>query len=628
MQLVYAILAAACLFCAAGASVISAAPARTLEAQEKAASPLELAYVLDLNHPATHLADVEIKANHVTEPAVVFAMPAWAPGRYAIYDFAKNVQEFTAIGAGDQSLSWTQPDKQTWQVDARNAGGSVRVHYRVFANDLTGSFSQVDTSHAAINGGSVFMYVSGHKPNPLTLTIHAPAGWKTISGFSLSPEQMSFQAPNYDILIDTPLEISADCTMDEFQEGGKTFRVAVHSYAPEDKDRSGLIDGLRKIVHTEMGMMPELDFDHYTFLFHFAPEIGMGDGMEHLNSTDIVVRGSLSGGSLSEALETAAHEFFHVWNVKRLRPAGLGPFDYSKEVYTKSLWFVEGVTSYYSYLGLLRAGIWTQEDFLNRMAEEIQLLRYDPGRRLMSAESSSFHAWFFDRAPQMQETNFANSTISYYDKGAVLGMLLDLEIRSRTGGKKSLADVMRSMYQRFYEAPATSYYLRGSGYEEKDILNAASQISGEDFSSFFEKYISGTEPLPYDKILSAAGLALRITASPGLPPAIDALVRPANTGVRIVAVRPGGAAERAGLSRDDILIAVDDQSLATETLDTRLSIYPPGTKVPFTVERHGQRQIIFVTLSPPQPDVYSIRDLPNATPEQIQIRREWLGEKE
>lgn len=610
------------------ARIASAAPGQLTTPQAEQ-NQLGLTYTLGMERPSTHLLQVEIVAKNVTGPVLRFAMPGWAPGRYAIYDFAKNVQEFNAQGANGQALPWAQPDKQTWTVNTSDCGGTVVVRYKVFANDLTGSFSQFDSSHGAINGASVFMYLPGNKPDPLTLTIHPPQGWKIVSGFSMSLTQMTFQVPNYDILVDTPIEISPDCWVKDFEEDGKTFRVAVHSYGNgpgDDASQAVLVDGVEKIVHSEMAMMPEPDFNHYTFLFHFDPGLAMGDGMEHLNSTDIIVRGSLSGSGLSQALETAAHEFFHLWNVKRLRPVGLGPFNYSREVYTRSLWFVEGITTYYSYVNLLRCSIWSRQEFLARLADEVRTLREDPGLRLMSAESSSFHAWFYDRSPQMQETNFANSTISYYNKGALLGMLLDLEIRSATHGEKSLDDVMRLMYQKFYESPATSYYLRGRGYTEKDILDAVNQVSGVDFTQFFQQYVAGTAPLPYNEILAKAGLALHVATSPQATPNLGVLVEPVDTGLRIFSVTPGGAADRAGLSRDDVLISVDDQSLATDNLSDRLSIYTAGAKVLLEVERHEKRHLIYVTLDPPQPDEYSITNLPEATGEQLKIRQGWLNE--
>jgi predicted metalloprotease with PDZ domain len=609
------------------AVILLVALARPLGASEEPAVPaLQLEYHLVLTHPNLHLVGVEITAGKVSGDFLDFVMPAWSPGRYAIYDFAKNVQEFEAAGTQGQPLAWTNLDKQTWRVDIRQAGGSVRARYRVFANDLNGSFSQFDSMHANLNGPSIFMYVAGHKPDPLTLTVDAPKDWQLISGFSDNTSERTFQAPNYDRLVDTPLEACAETKLAQFQEQGKIFRVAVHSYGDDNTDLSKLREGLQKIVHAEMALMPTPDFERYTFIFHFAPDISMGDGMEHLNSTQIIIRGSLSS-SLAEALETAAHEFFHVWNVKRLRPAALGPFDYTREVYTPSLWLAEGVTTYISYLSLLRSGLWTREQFLGRLSDEIRALEEEPGRTLMSAESSSFHAWFYDRSPQMQETNFASSTISYYNKGALLGMLLDLEIQSRTQGAKSLPDVLTLLYHKFYEAPQATYYGPGRGYEEQDVLEAVNEVAGSNFTAFFDNYVHGTAPLPYNSDLGAAGLALRVSVPGGSPPSIGITALPDNLGVRVFAVRPGGAADRAGLGRDDLLVAVDDQSLATEDLDKRLRAYLPGASVPFTVERQGRQEIINVTLDPPVPSSFAIQELPGATPQQIAIRNRWLKGK-
>jgi predicted metalloprotease with PDZ domain len=592
-------------------------------AEEPAGSPLQLEYHLVLAHPNLHLVTVEITASKVSADFVDFVMPAWSPGRYAIYDFAKNVQEFEATGGQGQALAWSNLDKQTWRVEARPGGGIVKARYRVYANDLNGTFSQFDSTHANLNGPSIFMYVAGHKPDPLTLSVDAPKDWQLISGFSDSTSERTFQAPNYDRLVDTPLEACAEPKLTQFQEQGKTFRIVVHSYADEKADTSKLQGGLQKIVHAEMALMPAPDFGSYTFIFHFAPEISMGDGMEHLNSTQIIIRGSLSSG-LAEALETAAHEFFHVWNVKRLRPAALGPFDYTREVYTRSLWLAEGVTTYVSYLALLRSGLWTREQFLARLSDEIRNLEEEPGRTLMSAESSSFYGWFYDRAPQMQETNFANSTISYYNKGALLGMLLDLEIQSRTQGAKSLLDVLSALYRKFYEAPQATYYGPGRGYEEQDVLAAVNEVAGSDFTRFFDNYIRGTAPLPYGQALGAAGYALRIRVPEGSPPSIGITGLPDDRGVRVFSVQPGGAADRAGIGRDDLLVAVDDQPVAAEDLNKRLKAYLAGANVPVTVERYGRQEIVYLTLDPPVPSSYTIQELPGATPQQISFRNRWL----
>ena len=335
-----------------------------LPAEETASSPLQLDYHLVLTHPNLHLVSVEIIASKVSGDFLDFVLPAWSPGRYAIYDFAKNVQEFQALGAQGQALPWTNLDKQTWRVDVRQAGGTVEARYRVFANDLNGSFSQFDNTHANLNGPSIYMYIAGHKPDPLTLTVDAPKDWQLISGFSDSTGERTFHAANYDLLVDTPLEAFCPSQAGAIPGAGEDH-PGRHARLTTKMipDPSKLIEGIKKIVHAEMSSMPAPDFSHYTFIFHFAPDISQGDGMEHLNSTQIIMRGSLSS-SLDETLETAAHEFFHVWNVKRLRPAALGPFDYTREVYTPSLWFAEGITTYVGYLTLLRTGLWTREQFL------------------------------------------------------------------------------------------------------------------------------------------------------------------------------------------------------------------------------------------------------------------------
>jgi predicted metalloprotease with PDZ domain len=599
----------------------------------KADSPTSLQYHLLLLRPSSHLIDVEIDAKDVQQPFLSFVMPAWSPGRYAIYNFAKNVQQFEATGINGQPLSWINTDKDTWKVDAETAGGTVKVRYRVFANDLSGTFSQFDPTHADINGASVYMYVAGHKRDPITLSIQPPPKWtqnsKIIDGFSDSTTQSVFQAPNYDRLIDTPVEVCADCLLTRFRDQDKVFRVVVHSYGEGDENTSqwtdNLTQGLEKIVKSEMAMMPDPDFNEYTFLFHVSPFISLGDGMEHLNSTSIVIRGVTDNETLSQAFELAAHEFFHVWNVKRLRPLGLGPFDYTGEVYTRSLWFAEGVTTYYSYLILYRCGLWNQQEFLDRLANEIRQLRNEPGREMMSAESSSFHAWFYDGAPQLQKTNLANSTISYYNKGAILGMLLDLEIRERTGGRKSLDDVLRSMYKKFYQVPATGYYLPGRGYTEHDILETVNEVSGSDFTPFFQKYVEGTQPLPYAGTLGDAGLELSVAAAPGTAPSIGVVTAPVENGYRIVEVRPGGPADEAGLGRGDTLIEVDGLSLVPEGPGQMLRMYPAGAKVPFTVQRYGQRKMIWVTLGQATPQVYKIQINPAATPQELRIWAGWLA---
>jgi predicted metalloprotease with PDZ domain len=257
------------------------------------------------------------------------------------------------------------------------------------------------------------------------------------------------------------------------------------------------------------------EFSEYTFLIHFAADDHSGDGMEHLTSTQIIEPGALNeAGVYNDTLGTVAHEFFHVWNVKRLRPAELGPWDFTRPLNTRGLWVAEGFTNYYGHLMLHRAGIWDEKRFLNREAQTIRGIESAPGSQLMSAEESSLSAPFIDDAPHAQVVNLENTAISYYPKGELIGMVMDLLIRGRTKGKSSLDAVMRRMYDEFYlNSPNSSYYLRGRGYQTEDLERVVVDIAGAEFHDFFKRHVRSVEVLPYDEAFGYAGLRLVKTAA-------------------------------------------------------------------------------------------------------------------
>lgn len=462
------------------------------------ADSFNIAYRLSVESTKEHLYRVEIAVTGNNSRVLEFVMPAWSPGRYAIYDFARNVQEFTAETANRQRLMWKKLDKQTWQVTAKE---NFTVRYLVYANNLSGTFSQVDEEHANYNGASVFMYIRGHKQDPVSLTIVAPKGWKVINGAVDTLGQTSFKFANYDLLIDTPTEMS-DFQLEQFEYRGRVYRVAMHALT-EFSRMLDLVDSIRKIVVYQTSIFGDPDFKHYTFILHLVPPSSPSDGMEHLNSTQVIDR------DLDGLVEVCAHEFFHLWNVKRLRPVGLGPWDYTREVYTRSLWISEGLTSFYGNISLVRSQVWSRTQYYRALADEIMALQSRPARRFMSLELSSWDTWLFLGTSRMQETNHFYSTISYYNKGQLVGALLDLEIRHRTDSRKSLDDVFRDLYSRFYlEASNESYYLRGRGFKDEDFLAAASRAACADLSNFFKSYVSGTEELDYQKYLDYAGLKL------------------------------------------------------------------------------------------------------------------------
>ncbi|MDQ1728823.1 MAG: hypothetical protein QOD33_948 [Pyrinomonadaceae bacterium] len=593
-------------------------------------------YRLSMSRPVSHLFEVSLEVQlppDATANSLDFQMPKWSPGRYAVFDFAKNVQEFAALSgicpAGAKCKLLPVPvsrvDDQTWRVATGNAH-NLTIRYKVFGNDLSGTFSQLDARHATINGGSVFMYVVDRKPDPVKLVIEPPAGWRIVNGRTDRGGQREWLFPNYDLLIDTPTEIGPDWTDDQFEVDGKHYHVVVHSLGDEGGKRAGLVRDIEKIVRAETAMWGPPEFESYTFLIHFAADDHSADGMEHLTSTQIIEPGALGeDGVYSSALDTVAHEFFHVWNVKRLRPLELGPWDFTRPVSTRALWIAEGFTNYYGHLMRRRAGLWDDTAFLRRASQTITGIENAPGTPLMSAENSSLSAPFIDDAPHAQKTNLENNSISYYPKGELVALVLDLLVRGKTKGKVSLDDVMRRMYEEFYlKSPNASYYLHGRGYTTADFERVASEVSAIDLSTFFARYTRGTETLPYDEAFSYFGLQVtrepaRQTYNAGL--AVD---WGASGNLTIGSVRGGSTGEDAGLQAGDEIISLGRKEVKRENFLVMLNRFRQGERVPITVKRDRRTISTTLLLGPPERFEYRIEERADATPQQQALRAAWL----
>ena len=592
-------------------------------------APLKsITYRLAMSRPASHLFEVAIEVelpNELQNKAVQFQMPRWSPGRYAVFDFAKNVQEFRAVDGDKRPRAVTRVDNQTWSV-APAGSTTLTVSYKVFANDLSGTFSQLDERHANYNGGAIFMYVVGHKPDPVRLAIQPPSGWKIVNGRMDHAGQTEWQFPNWDIMIDTPTEIASDWTEEIFDVGGKKYHVVVHSFGPEGGKRAALVRDIEKIVRAEVALWGPPEFSDYTFLIHFAADDHSGDGMEHLTSTQIIEPGALGeAGVYEECLGTVSHEFFHVWNVKRLRPQELGPWDFTRPLSTRGLWVAEGFTNYYGHLMLRRAGIWDDARFLKQQAQTIERIESAQGSRLMSAEASSLSAPFIDDAAHAQLTNLQNTSISYYPKGQLIGLVMDLLIRGRTKGKASLDDVMRDMYEEFYlKSSNSSYYLRGRGYQTEDLERVASHRAGFDLSDFFKRYVRDVEVLPYDEALGYAGLRLVKTQAK----------EPFDAGMRIefedpregiiVNVTNNSPAEDAGLQANDEIVTLGGKAVTKDSWMKTLARYKTGDTVPVTVRRDRRTIKSKLVLGQPERFDYKIEEKPNATAEEKGLRANWL----
>ena len=598
----------------------------TLPRQSQAPAPFRsIAYTLAMPRPASHLFEVSIDVEALQAPASVdFQMPKWQPGRYSVADFAQNVQEFSAK-AGGQRLPARKDDDQTWRVDTRG-NRSFTVTYKVFGNDLSGTYAQLDVTHGNYNGGEIFMYVAGHKQDPVSLQIRPPAGWRVINGASERANQTSWRYPNYEILIDNPTEVGPDWTLDEFNVGGKTYRVVVHSRGAEGDLRPNLVRDLEKIVNAEVRMWGPPDFEAYTFLLHFAGDTNSHDGMEHLTSAQIIRPGGLADpGNYARTLDNAAHEFFHAWNVKRLRPAELGPWDWTRPANTEGLWIAEGLTQYYGAMMLRRAGLWSDSELLNDIEGTIDDVENAPGNKLMSAVDASLAAPFIDGAAHRQRTNLDNTSVSYYTKGELIGVVLDLSIRGRTNGRRSLDDVLKQMYEECYlKAPNASYYLRGRGYTQADFVRILSEVSGTDMSRFYDRYVRGVETLPYDEAFRVAGLRLMKTPAETATAGLN-LDNADRQNLRLGSLRPSSPAERAGLQEGDILVSIGGVSVTRGNWRSTLDRYRPGDRVTVQFRRFGETLDRVIELSAPVVFNYRLEEIPNASAEARTLRSAWLS---
>lgn len=582
-------------------------------------------YELRFRAPNTHLLEVTIRASDLSGEFAEFAMPAWAPGSYVIQDYAANVHGFRATTLQGTPLPWHKTDKQTWRIELRGEKALV-VSYLVYANTLANNQAQYNDRHAFLAGPAVWMYLVGGKTRPVRLTIQAPQGWRIATGLARDAENR-FTAPDYDWFADCPIEIS-DFVEHSFASDGATYHFVVHDILGR-KDFQRFLADTRKIVSQITALFsvngrPAAPFSDYWFIFHLWP--GGRGGLEHLNSTQINFSTDWDstrpagryGSDYVLKLAVASHEFFHTWNVKRFRPRPLGPFDYSREVHTPSLWLSEGITSYYGDLVLVRAGLISPEEYLDNISQLITAFEQEPGRRLRSLEETSWDTWF--RADRFrQETNLLNTTYSYYDGGQLLGHLLDFAIRHATGNRRSLDDWMRLLYDR--------YSLPLPGFNPDDLVRTASEVAGTDLTDFFARYVSGREPWPYEQYFGYAGIAVERSTAPDEPWLGASTSQDESGFARVSNVLPDSPAERGGLDRGDLILALGGRSVKHDEFLAALHERKPGDLLTLTVSRLGHLKDITVRLGPNPHTYFRLRIMEKITPIQQQILESWLGRR-
>lgn len=470
-------------------------------------------YTLIINQPYKHLATVHMDFAPGRADSIDLNLPVWSPGRYVRYDFSKNIFDFYAENDRGELLPVQIINPHTRRI---RCSGQERIHvrYKVFAHTLDGTFSFIDSAGASLNGSGLFMYIKNEKYRPALLEVKAPQNWQVVSSLSRNKQGL-FEAANYDRLIDSPIECGK-LFLHSFRCLGKKHTLVFHKPLPP-KLLNRFTADLKKVITKESRVFGDtLPYDHYTFFFHLLPALKHPDGMEHLNSCRVLLRMNVNhikpdantDPDYDNLIWLSAHEFFHTWNIKRLRPKGLGPFDYTGEVCTPSLWIVEGLTSYYAYLALVRSGIYTPEKLFSEFSGRINRYENDPGKTHRTLAEVSMLTWLFKgHVPRYAATNIDETTYSYYYKGLIVGLLLDLNIRSLTRGNKSLDDVMRRMYDQYYRGKKTNYYLPGKGYTEADFEQMANTVVGANLDTFFRNSVRQIRALNY-RLLNAAGLQL------------------------------------------------------------------------------------------------------------------------
>jgi len=576
---------------------------------------IQIGYSVSLQEREGHLCSVELSIKGNDHPYVDFALPAWN-NLYEVRDFVRNLREIAAVAEGGEPLPVRQISSHSWRVMTMNTR-SLKIRYKVFANHAGDYYTEINQEHAFINGANIFVYLLRHIQVPVTVEFrNLAAEWSLATALPAGGAAYRFQAEDYDHLIDSPIEIGSFGQF-QFQLKGVDFRVVYHGRQGLEQPES-LETLIRSIVTSAFDLMKDIPLKNYLFIYHFLGR-QHGGGMEHRNSTAIDVPPSkVVKDGLHNFLYIAhvtAHEFFHLWNVKRIRPEHYVRVDYSKPIPTPALWFSEGFSSYYTPLIVLRSGNVPKEEFYRRLAGRITALQNRPARLIQSAEAAASSAWrYIDPIYLLPE-----NSIDYYNKGFLLAMLADLKIRSQSQNRRSLDDVMRFMNWYFAK--------RGIGFRNDDLPWVFSGVAEHDFTEFFERYVTSTEELPYREYLSLAGLEL-VEKTETVTDFGFFASKPHEEALVVSRVDKGSPADAAGLQVGDLPISGNGKPI-TSSIDRSLPDIKPGSSITLTVRRGDMmREFTFETAATGK-KVYQLREIANPSPLQLSVRNGWLrGEQQ
>lgn len=564
-------------------------------------------YRVTLANPAEHLVHVQIMLPPGS-PTRQLQMPVWN-ALYQVRDFSQYVNWVRAKNSAAQPLKMRSLNKSLWEVSGADDGSEVE--YEIYA-DLSGPYgAQLNERHAFFNLAEILMYPVENRAAPVKLSFTAlPSGWRIAT--SLTASANIYSADNYDRLVDAPVEIGEFQEID-FDESGGHYRVVVDADGT-NYDMQKLAPVVHRIVKAETDWMNDRPFDTYTFIYHFPKEPG-GGGMEHAYSTAIDLNAQVLADNPESFIDVTAHEFFHLWNVKRIRPQSLEPVDYTKENYSDALWFSEGVTNTVETIALVRAGLLDEPNYLRQLANAIEVFERRPAHLTQSAEESSLSAWLekysYYREPQR--------SISYYNKGQILGVILDLAMREASHGSSSLRDLFLAMNK---DAKQGKFFADTDG-----VRQAAEKVSHADLKSFFEKYVSGTDEIPWDDFFRTVGLRLSQVKSTSADPGFTTN-RPFGSPPVVASLSPGGEAERAGLSVGDSILQLNGRAVSGD-FTYELAQLRAGDTIRLRVRNHRADHEVHWKLAGREQVEFRLQDVENVTLPQKARRAAWLrGESE
>ncbi|TKC04473.1 M61 family metallopeptidase [Pedobacter frigoris] len=578
-----------------------------------AKSQVKINFEASFTEPQAHYVEMEMNISGLSKEYIDVKMPVWAPGSYLVREFAKNIEGFTASANG-KPVRFEKVRKNAWRIYSAKAA-NVKINYRVYAFEVSVRTSFIDDSHAFLSSTGIFLYPDGMLKQPSTVKIKPFKGWEKVST-GLEPvagQPFTYTAANFDVLFDSPIEVGNQDIF-EFTASGVKHEVAMFGGGNYDKEK--LKVDMAKIVDHATAIYGENPNKHYTFIVHNF--FTGGGGLEHLNST--VLGASRNGYSDIKAykgfLNLVAHEYYHLWNVKRLRPVALGPFDYDNENYTTSLWVAEGFTSYYENKLMYRSGFFTDQETAQNLATAITNVVNTPGAKIQTVAEASYDAWIKSYRPN---ENSNNATISYYSKGEVVGMLMDIEIANATKGAKNLDDVMKAMYDEYYKK-------LGRGYTDAEFKTMVEKISGISFTNFWKTYVNGTDPIDYVKYFGYAGIKVTNEHAGKNVPYLGLATKKLEGRVMITAVSRNSGSWIGGLNVNDEIISVDGNPVEA-AVDKMPAITGKnvGDSVTFTIRRDGIVKDITIKLLAATSVKLTATVDENATDLQKAVRKGWLN---